>query len=164
MAFSSTSRSMTRESRFPLSGNDPHNCSPDPAVAGQGVFASEATTTALLLRFARRFTHRPCIGRIDTAHFDFVFRRRSLGYFQLLFRDLNPLVIPPFLAFLDVTLIRHLLPTFLAEIRAARQQETADHYRRRKLEDSLRHACFLSKSRAKLCQWLISPISLSGFQ
>jgi hypothetical protein len=91
------------------------------------VFASEGDTTALLLRFARGFTHRPCIGHIDTAHLDFVFRRRSRGYFQALFRDLDPLVIPPFLAFLDVTLIRHLLPTFLAEIRAARQQEAADH-------------------------------------
>lgn len=81
----------------------------------------------LLLRFAGGFTHRPCLGPIDTAHLDFVFRRRPRGYFQLLFRYLDPLVIPPFLAFLDVTLIRHLLATFLAEIRAARQQEAADH-------------------------------------
>jgi len=99
----------------------------NPLRIAWNVFASEADTAALLLRFARGFTHRPCIGPIDTAYLDFVFRRRSLGYFQLLFRDLDPLVIPPFLAFLDVTLIRHLLPTFLAEIRAARQKETADH-------------------------------------
>ena len=27
---------MARENRFPLSANDPHNCRPDPAVAGEG--------------------------------------------------------------------------------------------------------------------------------
>src|ERR1043166_5284522 len=105
MAFSSTSRSTARENRFPSSGNDPHNGRFDPAVAGEGivwnVFPSEADNAAAIAAF----------------------RRRPRGYFQLLFRYLDPLVIPPFLAFLDVTLIRHLLATFLAEIRAARQQD-----------------------------------------
>ncbi len=76
----------------------------------------------LELLFALRLGAGSGIRRSDAPDLDFVFRRRPRGYFLLLFGDSDPLVIPPFLAFLDVTLIRHLLPAGLAEIRAARQQ------------------------------------------